>query len=272
MDPGFIYILNNAAMPGMLKIGLTTRREDARSKELSRPSGVAAPFGIVHQVRVDRCGEAEREIHARLAHCRFYRKREFFVISSREAIEIVDAIASKYVFQPATDESSSPSAKKTSALAPQKKFPRGGTLFLVGNVLTLLAAVFGLVTHLLISPQSATTEKRQTEVRSTPRLGEVAEESRQRGQPALPEAEQRRRGETARLQAEKEASQRKKREESEHKRLEERRKAELRFAKKLIDEGEVRKAKGRLEDIVRDYPGSSEAEESERILKDMAKK
>jgi hypothetical protein len=85
----------------------------------------------------------------------------------------------------------------------------------------------------------------------------------------------------ARERAEREARERAEREKAE--RDERRRKEEiarldqkatphLRYAKKLIDQGMSEKAKGRLEEIIRDFPGTSSAEAAKQLLKDLGKK
>jgi hypothetical protein len=43
---GFLYVLSNKSMPGIVKIGVTTGRVEKRAKELSRPTGVPQPFVI----------------------------------------------------------------------------------------------------------------------------------------------------------------------------------------------------------------------------------
>lgn len=47
MAAGHVYILINANMPGLLKIGMTERTPEERARELSAGTGVSSPF-IVH--------------------------------------------------------------------------------------------------------------------------------------------------------------------------------------------------------------------------------
>jgi hypothetical protein len=41
---GFIYVLSNPSMPGILKIGVTEGQVEKRMKELSTPTGIPTPF------------------------------------------------------------------------------------------------------------------------------------------------------------------------------------------------------------------------------------
>lgn len=52
---GYVYILSNAAMPGLLKIGKTTRTPDERARELARGTGVPGPYTVEHSVEVPDC-------------------------------------------------------------------------------------------------------------------------------------------------------------------------------------------------------------------------
>ena len=65
MAAGHVYILLNAAMPGLVKIGSTTRTPAERAKELSQATGFCTPFVVAFDEYVGSCEQAEREIHAR---------------------------------------------------------------------------------------------------------------------------------------------------------------------------------------------------------------
>ena len=88
----FVYVLVNSSMPGLCKIGKTTRDPNGRVSELSRATGVPTPFVLVWSEEISDCSEAERLIHARLADLRESTSREFFRIDTREAIVIVKEV------------------------------------------------------------------------------------------------------------------------------------------------------------------------------------
>lgn len=75
---GYVYVLGNEAMPGLLKIGRTTQTPQARAKNLSAHSGVPSDFDVLFSLEVEDCVFVEREAHELLWYCRFNEQREFF--------------------------------------------------------------------------------------------------------------------------------------------------------------------------------------------------
>ncbi len=75
---GFVYILTNEYMPDVVKIGCTERSPHARSEELSRSSGVPAPFRVLCYAEVTDFQGFERKVHEWLGHHRVNENREFF--------------------------------------------------------------------------------------------------------------------------------------------------------------------------------------------------
>jgi hypothetical protein len=101
---------------------------------------------------------------------------------------------------------------------------------------------------------------------------EAADQQRQEADRRLREAADRQRQEADRLRAEAVARQRKAREESARKQREQRVQGYLDYAKKLMDRGENDKSRERLQEIVRDYSDTPQAQEAERLLAGFAKK
>jgi hypothetical protein len=93
MANGHVYIFLNAAMPGMLKIGMTSRTPEERARELSQGTGVAVPFSVAFSEEVPDCARAEALIHSRLARFRLHQGREFFHLDLRTAIRELSKIA-----------------------------------------------------------------------------------------------------------------------------------------------------------------------------------
>ena len=77
MTKGYVYILTNEAMPGLVKIGKTTRDPASRALELHQ-TGVPFPFTVALSVFAPDCHELERAVHADLNDCRVRPDREFF--------------------------------------------------------------------------------------------------------------------------------------------------------------------------------------------------
>jgi predicted Zn-ribbon and HTH transcriptional regulator len=88
MAVGYIYVLTNPAMPGLVKIGHTTDVE-RRVKELSLATGVPRTFVVeLFQLTAD-AAETEGLIHASLDSHRYSENREFFEVSLSVAIAAV---------------------------------------------------------------------------------------------------------------------------------------------------------------------------------------
>ena len=90
-ETGFLYVLANSAMPGLVKVGKTTRTASERAGELSGVTGLPTPFIVVYEQFFEDCGRAEVFVHTLLAEkgFRVSDNREFF---SAPANEVVKAI------------------------------------------------------------------------------------------------------------------------------------------------------------------------------------
>jgi hypothetical protein len=89
MTEGYIYCFSNPSMPGLLKIGATTRTPEDRAKELFT-TGVAVPFQVEFSRRVSSVFEKEKQIHKILETYRIP-SREFFGISVDNALKVIDS-------------------------------------------------------------------------------------------------------------------------------------------------------------------------------------
>ncbi len=83
---GFVYALSNSAMPGLYKIGSTTRSPYARAKELSSVTGVPSPFSVAVFVAVENASTAESDFHRFLVAFRHTEKREFFELTKDQLV------------------------------------------------------------------------------------------------------------------------------------------------------------------------------------------
>jgi hypothetical protein len=82
---GYVYVLTNASMPGMVKIGFTSRSAGVRANELSGATGVPTPFRIVFQARARDALSLEKAVHKRLRSVRVKQNREFFRVTPKRA-------------------------------------------------------------------------------------------------------------------------------------------------------------------------------------------
>jgi len=92
MAEGIGYVLINPAMPGMVKIGRTSRAMEARLGELYS-TGVPLPFECAYAGRVGDEGKVERAFHQAFGPYRVNPKREFFSIEPEQAIALLELMA-----------------------------------------------------------------------------------------------------------------------------------------------------------------------------------
>lgn len=82
---GEVYLLENEAMPNIVKIGYTKLGAEERAQELSKSSGVPLPFDVSESFIVENPDRVERIIHLHMENYRLNKKREFFKISKSRA-------------------------------------------------------------------------------------------------------------------------------------------------------------------------------------------
>ena len=81
---GYVYILTNRAMPGLVKIGRTKKPPKDRAAQLYT-SGVPLPFEVYAYLRVKNPRLVEKRLHKRFERQRINPKREFFKVKPRKA-------------------------------------------------------------------------------------------------------------------------------------------------------------------------------------------
>lgn len=91
MAKGYIYVLVNSSMPGIVKVGKTTRDPDQRASELSGATGVATPFVVAFKQFFLDCDAAEEFVHATLERqgLRQASNREFFRAQPSDVIRVI---------------------------------------------------------------------------------------------------------------------------------------------------------------------------------------
>jgi hypothetical protein len=80
---GFIYVLSNESMPGLLKVGLTENSVRQRIRELSGSTGVPTEFKLEKAFEIDAhlLFRVEQTIHRNLKDAGFHHQKEFFKVS-----------------------------------------------------------------------------------------------------------------------------------------------------------------------------------------------
>lgn len=88
-----VYVFSNPAMPGLVKIGLTSRDNiDDRLKELFTTS-VPVPFECEYACKVDDSAAVENALHIAFGPNRINPQREFFEIEAEQAIAILKILS-----------------------------------------------------------------------------------------------------------------------------------------------------------------------------------
>ena len=91
MSQGFIYILINPSIPGLAKVGKTTRSTQERVSELSSATGIPSPFIVVYEHPVEDCHAVEKWVHSELERRGFRaaNNREFFTAPIHEIVNLI---------------------------------------------------------------------------------------------------------------------------------------------------------------------------------------
>jgi hypothetical protein len=93
MSAGFVYILVNARMPDIIKIGASERHPQVKADELSAASGVPAPFVVAYYYGVADWAAAEALVHESLGKHRVSQDREFFAADVRVVARLIEQVA-----------------------------------------------------------------------------------------------------------------------------------------------------------------------------------
>lgn len=88
---GYVYILTNEFMPGLVKIGKTAGLS-ARVSDLSRPTGVPGIFKVAFAAIVDDRHVVEKAMHTHFAYARIGGK-EFFAVDVADAIDALNDLS-----------------------------------------------------------------------------------------------------------------------------------------------------------------------------------
>ncbi|WJV55409.1 GIY-YIG nuclease family protein [Prodigiosinella aquatilis] len=92
MVPGYVYILVNPSMPGLIKVGRTLRDSRMRARELSS-TGVPTPFQVAFEIFAEQHETLEARVHLELTDFRVNTAREFFRYPLDKAIALLIKLA-----------------------------------------------------------------------------------------------------------------------------------------------------------------------------------
>lgn len=88
---GFVYVLINESMPGMVKIGYTSDRvgPEGRARALSAPTAIPTPYRDAFAFRCFNGEVLERMVHEELKSFRVNSKREHFYVTVEHAKQVI---------------------------------------------------------------------------------------------------------------------------------------------------------------------------------------
>ena len=87
-----VYILTNQAMPGVIKIGITSGTVEDRMRSLYS-TGVPLPFECEYAAKVKDVDKTEKAFHTAFEPSRVNPRREFFHINPEQAIAVLELMA-----------------------------------------------------------------------------------------------------------------------------------------------------------------------------------
>lgn len=90
-NPGYVYVLINPSMEGLVKVGKTNKEPNERSLELSKATGVPTPFVVAYYSFFENCSEVETYVHTSLERkgYKVSANKEFFNAPLNEVIETI---------------------------------------------------------------------------------------------------------------------------------------------------------------------------------------
>ena len=90
---GFVYVLGNYSMPGIFKIGATTRSPTQRCGELSAATSCPEEFVLLFYAEVERPFAVESEMHLEFSNFRISQNREFFRLAEDQLQDLESLVA-----------------------------------------------------------------------------------------------------------------------------------------------------------------------------------
>jgi len=88
---GFVYIMTNPSMPGLIKVGMTNRNPLLRAKDNDLNStGIPTPFQTQYFAFFAEMAKAEKKAHRKLYD--YHYGKEFFKIDVISAVQIIESI------------------------------------------------------------------------------------------------------------------------------------------------------------------------------------
>lgn len=112
---GIVYVLTNPAMPGLVKIGKTSRGSVSPRLDELYSTGVPVPFECAFAGRIADEGKIEKAFHLAFGPYRLNPNREFFQIEPEQAIALLELMVEEDVTPQLQREASEVDTESASA-------------------------------------------------------------------------------------------------------------------------------------------------------------
>lgn len=86
---GWVYVMTNLAMPGLVKVGFSTKDPQLRAKELDG-TGLPHPFVVAYDALLEEPRQVEAGVHQELGHHR--EAKEFFRVTVDVAVRAIKRV------------------------------------------------------------------------------------------------------------------------------------------------------------------------------------
>jgi hypothetical protein len=86
---GWVYVISNKAMPGLVKIGFTKKDPEIRAKELNH-TGTPHPYLVDYELLIEEPHQVEQKAHALLTEK--HEKKEWFRCTPEDAVAALKEI------------------------------------------------------------------------------------------------------------------------------------------------------------------------------------
>jgi hypothetical protein len=93
----WVYVLSNPTMPGLYKIGSTSKTPEERAVEISRSTAIPVDFKVEFAFYCYDSNRLEKEIHKKLHKYRLTTNKEHFRLPLEEAKNVIIELGKNYI-------------------------------------------------------------------------------------------------------------------------------------------------------------------------------
>jgi hypothetical protein len=96
MVRGWVYVIVNEALPGLVKIGFSLKDPVIRARELNH-TGAPHPYAVAYDALVNEPRELEQRLHIHLNHAK--EGKEWFKLAPKEAVAAIRKLADELLLE-----------------------------------------------------------------------------------------------------------------------------------------------------------------------------